>query len=116
MGLEKKAVDKTYQVRITDNASQNIDEITEYVAFVNHQPLNAAKIGAKISHLFDQININPFAFKECPSLPTKSKMYRQANCYDWQIIFKVIGSEIIILGVVHGSRKRSRVKLLRKIK
>lgn len=93
MGFEKKTVAESYQIRITGNASQNIDEITDYVAFINHQPSNAVKIGNKIPTLLDQIKSSPFTFKECPSLPSKSKMYRQANCYDWQIIFRVLKNE-----------------------
>ena len=40
MGRKEKATPKTYQVRISTNALQNIDEITGYIAFINHQPLN----------------------------------------------------------------------------
>ncbi len=114
MGFEKKTIAEAYQVRLTDNASQNIDEIADYIGMVNRQPSNAIMVVDKIYSQFDKIKKNPFAFKECPSLPSKSKMYRQANCYNWQIIFRVLKDEIAIL--IHGSRKRSRIKLLSAIK
>lgn len=41
MGKQEKTTTKTYEVRITTQALQNIDEITGYIAFINHQPLNA---------------------------------------------------------------------------
>jgi plasmid stabilization system protein ParE len=45
MGHQKKTAATTYEVRISTNALQNIDEITGYIAFVNQQPLNAVKVG-----------------------------------------------------------------------
>ena len=35
MGTSKKATLKTRKVRVTTNALQNIDEIIQYIAFVN---------------------------------------------------------------------------------
>jgi plasmid stabilization system protein ParE len=80
MGQQKKTTSKTYQIRLSTNALQNIDEITGYIAFINHQPLNAIKIGDAIFKVIDRILINPFSFKECEELPTKTKMYRRAVC------------------------------------
>ncbi len=34
----------------------------------------------------------------------------------WLIIFKVKDSDIVILGIIHSSRKPSRIKSLRKVK
>jgi len=69
MGRKKEAAPKAYQVRISTNALQNIDEITGYIAFINHQPLNAIKVGDAIFATIDRIEVNPFAFKECVDLP-----------------------------------------------
>ena len=48
MGKTKEKTPKTYPVRITTHAQQNINEITGYIAFIHHQPLNAIRIGDKI--------------------------------------------------------------------
>lgn len=45
MAKEKKAIDASREVRISENALQNIDEITGYIAFVKQEPLSAAKVG-----------------------------------------------------------------------
>ena len=45
MGRQKKAAPKAYQVRISANTLHNIDEITGYLAFINHQPINAIRVG-----------------------------------------------------------------------
>ena len=83
MGKPKKAIGEAYEVRLTLPAQQNIDEITGYIAFINQQPLNAIKIGDAIFATFDKIATNPFAYKECGQLSTKTKMYRQSSCYSW---------------------------------
>ena len=34
----------------------------------------------------------------------------------WNIIYKIKAAEIVILGIIHGSRRASKVKKLRKVK
>jgi plasmid stabilization system protein ParE len=116
MGTQKKTTGKTYQLGISLNALKNIDEITGFIAFINHQPLNAIKVGDKLFEAIDSIEKNPYAFKECEELPTKSKMYRKAICLSWLIIFKVKEPHITILGIMHASRKPSKIKTLRSVK
>lgn len=115
MAKQKKAIATTRKVRVSNIALQNINEITGYIAFVNQQPLNSTKVGDAFFRLFDRIEQNPFAFKECIELRTKTKMYRQAVCYSWLVIYKITTPEIIILGIIHGSRKPSRIRPLRKV-
>ena len=116
MDRPKKTTPKTYQVRISVNALQNIEEITGYIAFVNQQPLNAIKVGDALFKTIDRIAFNPLAFRECEELPTKTKMYRRAVCYSWLIIYRIKGPEIVILGIIHSSRKPSKRRSLRRVK
>jgi plasmid stabilization system protein ParE len=116
MGQQKKAIAEAYEVRISDNALKNIDEITGYITFINKEPLNAVKVGDAIFRTIDRIGASPLAFRECSELQTKSKMYRRAVCLSWQIIYKVVGREVVVLGVIHGSRKPSGVRVLRRIR
>ncbi len=115
MGPQKETI-KTRQIRVSTNAFHNIYEISRYLAFINKQPLNAIKVGDAIFKTIDRIEQNPFAFKECEQIPTKTKMYRQAVCLSWKIIFKITVTEIIILGVIHGARNPSKIKALGKVK
>ncbi len=116
MDQQEKTASKTYQVSISSNALQNFDEITGYLAFINHQPINAIKIGDAIFECFEKIGRNPHVFKECEELRTKSKIYRRAVCLSWIIIFKISGLQVIVLGIVHRSRKPSGIKNLKTIK
>jgi plasmid stabilization system protein ParE len=115
MGTQKKTAATARQVRVTLNALQNINEITGYIAFINHQPLNAIKAGDTIFETIDRIGQNPLAFKECQEIPTKTKIYRQASCFSWRIIYKVTSTEIVILGIIHGARKPSAIRKLKKV-
>ncbi len=116
MGNTKEKAPKTYSLRVTENALENINDITGYIAYINHQPMNAIRVGDKIFETIGRIEQNPLAFKECEEIPTKTKIYRKAVCLNWLIIFKIKGSGVIILGIIHGSRRTSMIKKLRKVK
>lgn len=116
MGKSTKKTPKAYQVSLSAIALQNIDEITGYIAFINRQPLNAIKVGDAIFNTIERIVLNPFAYKECEELPTKTKKYRRAICFSWIIVYKITRNEIRILGIIHSSRKPSKIKALKKAK
>ncbi len=116
MDKQTQSVAETYKVRLSENALQNIDEITNYIATVNDQPMNAIRVGDSLYESFDRIKERPLAYRECLLIPTKSKMYRQKTCFKWNIIYRVSGAEIVILGIIHSARKPSKVKALRRIK
>jgi plasmid stabilization system protein ParE len=85
-------------------------------AYIKHQPLTAIRVGDKIFLTIDRIEKNPLAFRECWEIPTKTKIYRQAVCMSWLLIYKVKASKIVILGIIHTSQKPSRIRSLSKIK
>jgi plasmid stabilization system protein ParE len=116
MGNAEEKAPKTYTLRVTENALQNIDDITGYIAFIKHQPLNAIRVGDKIFETIDRIEKNPLTFRECEEIPTKTKIYRKAVCMSWNIIYKIKHPEIIILGIIHSSRRASKVRSLKKVR
>lgn len=116
MGKNKKTTAKARKIRILDEAYADIENITDYIANNNQQPLNAIKVGESIFTTIERIEKNPFVYKECWQLTTKTKIYRQVTCLSWLIIFKITSTEIIILAVIHGARNPSKIKSIRKIK
>jgi plasmid stabilization system protein ParE len=116
MGNQEEKTSKSYSVRITENAIQNIDDITGYIAYINHQPINAIRVGNAIFETIDRIGANPFAFRECEEIPTQNKIYRKAVCQSWLIIYRIKNNEIIIIGIIYGSRRASKIRGLKKIK
>lgn len=105
-----------YEVRVSTNALQNIREITGYIAFVQHQPMNAVRVGDAINANIQRIAKTPTAFKEVAEIPTASKMYRRAICRSWSIVFRIKDKEVLILGIIHTASRSSKLRVLRRIK
>jgi len=116
MGKSEEEAPKIYSLRITENASRNIDYITGYIAYIRHEPLNAIRIGDEIFRTIDRIKKNPFVFRECEEIPTRHKIYRKAVCLSWLIIYKIESPNIVVLGIIHGHRRPSRIRSIRKAK
>lgn len=116
MGKAKKTASETRKIRVHNNALHEIAEIINYIGIINNQPLNAIKVNLVIEETITKIGRNPFAFKECDEIPTKTKMYRKAVCSSWVIIYKITDMEIIILAVIHVARRPSKISVVRKLK
>ena len=72
-------------IRVARKRSQNIDDITGYIAYIKHQPLNAIRVGDRIFETIDRIEQKTLAFRECEEIPTKTKIYRKAVCMSWHL-------------------------------
>jgi plasmid stabilization system protein ParE len=115
MGRTKGEAPKTYSLRITEHALQDIDNITGYIAYIRHEPMNAILAGDGIFKTIGRIEKNPLAFRECEEIPTKNKIYRKAVCLSWIIIYKIKSAEIVIPGIIHDHRRPAGIKSLRKV-
>ncbi len=116
MGKSKDENSASYSLRISENALHNLNEIIGYIAFIRHQPKNAISLGEKIFETIKRIQKNPLAFRECEEIPTRAKIYRKAVCSSWLIIYKIKFDVITILGIIHGSRRPSKISGLRRVK
>ena len=116
MGRTKEEASEDYSLRVTEHALQDIDNITGYIAYIRHEPLNAIRVGDEIFKTINRIEKNPLAFRECEEIPSKNKTYRKVVCLSWLIIYKINPTEILILGIIHGHRRPSRIRRLRKVK
>lgn len=100
-----------YEVRISNYAFCNLEEIYQYIAFNDFKPTVASEVVAAIeSKILKDIPSFPTFYPECPARRTKSKIYRQAMCKNYKVIFKVEGKVISIIGIVHSSRSASFIK------
>lgn len=116
MGQNEERNVEQHKIVISVNAQTNIFEIANYINTTTLAPLTAIKIVDKIYTKIESIKTNPFAFKECEPLKTTNKIYRQARCYKWLIVYKTLKNKIIVLGVIHGSRNPALLKNFKKIK
>lgn len=62
MGKKEKTTFETRKIRVLDEAYQDIDNITDFIANNNQQPLNATKVADAIFETIDKIAENPFAY------------------------------------------------------
>ena len=115
MGRTKEEASEDHSLRVTEHALQDIDNITGYIAYIRHEPLNAIRVGDEIFKTINRIEKNPLAFRECEEIPSKNKTYRKVVCLSWLIIYKITPTEILILGIIHGHRRPSRIRRLRKV-
>jgi hypothetical protein len=68
----KEKTPKSYTLKVSKNALQNIDDITGYIAFIKHQPSNAIRIGDKIFATLDKFLIcQPIARFAIKTIPLK---------------------------------------------
>lgn len=91
-------------MQITEKAIKDIEDIMDYIAFENHQPINALKIEKDIFYTIEKIGKNPFVFRHSPYYPTKTKIYREAFCHKWAIIYKIMAEQVTILRIIHSSK------------
>ena len=110
MGTKKTRDFEQYSLIVSNKYYSDLDKIVDYIRFVKLQPLNSIKIGDGIQETMNQIILNPTIYSECENIPTKSKIYREAVYKTWQIVFKLKGNIVTVLGVLSGKIKPSRFR------
>ena len=113
MGGREKGTAETRRTRTTKQAFQEIKDIKYFFEVTCRHPSYAIRVTEAIREMIGKIGANPYLFKECDHLPTKSKIYRQANCLSYLIIYKITKTEVIILKVTHSARNPSEIRKLR---
>jgi plasmid stabilization system protein ParE len=59
MGKKENETPKSFRLSISLSALNDLDEITDFITYVNEQPLNAVKVGDAIFTAIDKIRKNP---------------------------------------------------------
>ena len=79
-----------YEVRISNYAFFNLREIYQYISHIDFRPSVASEVVLAIENkILRDIACFPFYFPECPARKTRGKIYRQALCKNYKIIFKI---------------------------
>jgi len=95
-------VPETFPVEITAAAETDVGEIWEYIAKENIDAANSL-----VQHLEEQIeNLELFPLR-CPLLPENELLgtdYRYTLYGKYRTIFRIIGSRVIIMRVLHTAR------------
>jgi plasmid stabilization system protein ParE len=106
---------KGLQVVWTNHSKLRLQSIYEYIALDSVRA--AEKLESEIQNLGNSLWRFPYAYPECPELPTKNHVYRKA-VYDatYKIIYKIVKHEIWILDIFHGKRSPFELNKLRRVK
>lgn len=93
---------KKFKVEITETAEKDVAEIWEYIA--QDKPDTAT---AFIRRLEEQIGTLERFPERCPLIPENELLgatYRHLLYGNYRTIFKIVGTRVIILRVLHGAR------------
>jgi plasmid stabilization system protein ParE len=114
MGIRNSESQEAYTLIVNDKYFKyfkDLKGILDYIAIKQKQPLNAIKVSIGINTAMNKIILNPTIYSECENIPTKTKIYREANYKSWLIVFKLKGDVVTILGVLSGKRKTSTFRM-----
>jgi plasmid stabilization system protein ParE len=91
-----------YRVEITQSAEADIHEIWEYISA--DSPETAAQFIAELIEQAEKLTIMP---NRCPLIPENAQLctqYRHLLYGSYRTIFRIGGSTVFVLRVIHGSR------------
>jgi addiction module RelE/StbE family toxin len=111
--MTAKGQRKKYNVRITQSAEDDLNEIILYIA--QNNPQNALKIMKRIQNKISTLECFPEKGGYVPELLKKNiKDYRQLIESPWKIIYNIENDDVNILTIV-DSRRNLRDILIRKL-
>ncbi|MDI6822243.1 MAG: type II toxin-antitoxin system RelE/ParE family toxin [Actinomycetota bacterium] len=93
---------RKYEVKITVTAENDIKSTFDHLAHDN--PQAAAKWVTEIERQIDSLELFP---QRCPVIPELEELghpYRHLIYVDYRTVFRIEGSTVIILRVIHGAR------------
>lgn len=91
-----------YRIVITDEASQDLDEIMDYIAIDN-----LVRAESFVDELLDEIRSLKTLARRCPVAPESGRRgYEMRHLIHghYRILFTIKDTQVIILRVIHGAR------------
>ena len=92
----------TFRVEITDQAKADIADVWDYIA--QDSPANAS---AWVLGIEKQVALLSHSPERCPRIPENEMLgtsYRHIIYGPYRVVFRVTGSQVTILRVIHGAR------------
>ena len=95
---------KTYKVRITEDAEQDLMDIFDYIARQDSAD-NAYHVLDKLEALILSLDENPQRGHCPPELDVRGiKDYKELHFKPYRIIYEIIGTIVVVLGCFDGRR------------
>ncbi|HFI0151400.1 TPA: type II toxin-antitoxin system RelE/ParE family toxin [Streptococcus suis] len=95
---------KEYQITISDDAKSDLLSIYHYVRDALCAPQAADNLLEKLSQAMLSLSIFPERCSIIEDLIGRGYTFRQLIVKKYRIIFHILGDEVIIVGVIYGSR------------
>jgi addiction module RelE/StbE family toxin len=112
---ESKEELKKYDINITQNAENDLNEIIEYIS--KNNPQIALKILERIQNKIRTLDHFPNRGGYVPELLEKNiKDYRQILETPWKIIYKVENTQVNILAIIDSRRNLQDILIKKLIK
>ncbi len=106
---------KRLQIVWTNHAKLSLQSVYEFIALDSVR--QADRVDSEIQDLGNSLWQHPYAYPECPELPTKNHVYRKAvYASTYKIIYKIVKTEVWVLDIFHGKRSPVQLKKLRRVK
>ncbi|MEI7616332.1 MAG: type II toxin-antitoxin system RelE/ParE family toxin [Actinomycetota bacterium] len=93
---------KSYSVQITGTAESDIRQVFEYIS--RDSKLAATKWVGEIAHQIDTLENFPLRCEIIPEAGQLGEKYRHIIYGKYRTIFRINGTSVIILRVIHSSR------------
>ena len=93
---------KKYQVEITQKAEDDLEAIWQYIA--KNNPINADRLVSRLEIQTTTLESFPKRGVLIPENNIFGTDYRQLIHKDYRTIYKISGSKVFVMRVVHGSR------------
>lgn len=107
--------EKKLPVKVSREFISDLDDIYQYC--IETFGIRQAELYEKqIWKLVEGLEHNWAIFSECRHLPTKSKMYRWIILEAHLIIYRVTGSEVQVLRIIHSKRSVTKIRASRSIR
>lgn len=101
-----------YHIRWTYHAQGDLDRLVAYICREN--PHNAQKIFKAIRKQVDRLASFPRRDRIIPELKKiPLDFYRESILHPWRILYRILGKEVIIMGVFDGRRDLQSLLLQR---
>ncbi len=92
-----------YNIMITDKAEELLDNILYYIIYRLKNRQTTEHLLSMIEKVYDNLETNPFLYKESEDSYLKSLGYREAMIPEmkYKVIFEIEDKEVTVLGFFH---------------
>jgi len=106
---------KEYQVKVTQGAEKDLNEIIDFIA--ENNPRTALILMEKIQGKINTLDHFPYRGSYVPELLVKNiKDFRQITEHPWKIYYKIIENKVYVMAIIDSRRNLKDILMNKLIK